>query len=77
MTFNEIITNLSWPKRLAVLRINKDLSQGEIAKQLGVHLDTYRRWESGEQYPSRVSRRLLAKYHNVSEIEIFGERNDG
>jgi transcriptional regulator with XRE-family HTH domain len=74
MTFSEILQNLPWYKRLAVLRINKDQTQDGIAKQIGVHPDTLRAWESGKQYPSRVSRRLLAKFYGVVETEIFGER---
>lgn len=72
MAFVEKMLALPWYKKLMALRIHKDLSQDGIAEELGVHVDTYRGWENGRHYPGRLARRTLARYHEVTEIELFG-----
>jgi DNA-binding transcriptional regulator YiaG len=68
---------LPWNKKIMALRIYKDISQEIIADELGVHVDTYRAWENGRHYPGRLARRTLARYHGVTEIELFGGTNPG
>ena len=75
MSFTEKMLTLPWYKKLTALRLLKDLTQEAIAGELGIHLDTYRRWESGKHYPGRLARRTLARYHQVTEIEVFGGAN--
>jgi DNA-binding transcriptional regulator YiaG len=73
MTLSTKIQALPWNKKLIALRLYTGLNQKDFAQALGVHPDTYRGWERGRRYPGRLARKMLARYHQVSELEIFGE----
>lgn len=49
-------------KRIADLRERLGLSQGEIARQLGVTRFTLSRWENGHNVPKGLQRRVLDLY---------------
>jgi DNA-binding transcriptional regulator YiaG len=76
MTLSTKIQALPWNKKLIALRLYTGLNQTDFAQSLAVHVDTYRGWERGRHYPGRLARRMLAKYHGVTEIEIFGDTNE-
>ena len=62
--------------RLVDLRKDLDLSQVELAKQLGYHTTTYARWEHNPMQVKMQDLINLAKYHNVSLDYIAGLTND-
>lgn len=77
MTLSAKIQAMPWHKKLVALRLHTGLNQVDFASDIGVHPDTYRAWERGRHYPGRLARKMLAKYHGVTEIEIFGEAKHG
>lgn len=62
--------------RLVDLRKDLDMSQVEIAKNLGYHTTTYARWEHNPMQMKLQDLINLAKYHNVSLDYIAGLTND-
>ena len=63
-------------QRIRDLREDKDKTQIEIAKDLDMHLTTYRRYETGErELPFQLAIQL-AKYYDVSIDYIAGLTND-
>ena len=62
--------------RVKDLRTDKDKSQADIAKYLGEHLTTYRRWESGErEIPTHIIIELC-RYYDVSADYLLGFTNE-
>lgn len=58
--------------RIKELREDKDLTLEQLAKTLGEHTTTYRRWESGErEMPTHVIIKLC-KYYKISADYILG-----
>lgn len=47
------------PSQIRAARRGADLSQNALASLLGVDLKTYRRWESGRSYHSKVTDRAI------------------
>ena len=63
-------------KRIKDLRTDSDLSQGRIAKIIGLHKTTYARYETGQrEIPFSVAI-LLAKHYNVSLNYLAEITND-
>ncbi|MCH5200960.1 MAG: helix-turn-helix transcriptional regulator [Oscillospiraceae bacterium] len=62
--------------RLADLRKDLDLSQAELAKQLGYYTTTYARWEHNPMQVKLQDLINLAEYHNVSLDYLAGLTND-
>lgn len=62
--------------RVKDLRIDKDKTQEELAKILGEHTTTYRRWESGEtEMPVHIIVKLC-QYYDVSADYMLGFTNE-
>lgn len=58
--------------RIKDLRTDKDITQIELAKYLGEHTTTYRRWENGEtEIPVHIIVELC-RYYNISADYILG-----
>ncbi len=58
-------------QRIRDLREDKDKTQAQIAKLLGIHTTQYRRWETGEtEIPVHIVIKLC-KYYNVSADYIL------
>ena len=58
--------------RIRDLREDQDKTQAEIACELGQHITTYRRWESGEtEIPTHIVKELC-KLYNVSADYLLG-----
>ena len=70
--------NLSeFAKRIKALRLQKGISQGEIAKKIGIHKINYGRYERGESQPSAETLTKLADVLNVStDYLLEGEEQD-
>lgn len=62
--------------RIRDLREDYDLSQADVANHLGLHLTTYRRWETGiHEVPAYIIREL-AIFYNISSDYLLGLTNE-
>ncbi len=62
--------------RIARLRKERGLNQSQLAKQLGVSVDSVRRWEQGKRSPDVEMLRTLARVLNTTVSYITGETDD-
>lgn len=70
------MTNNTQFPRIRDLREDRDLSQQDVANHFGLHLTTYRRWETGvHEVPANIIKEL-ALYYNVTADYILGITND-
>ncbi len=51
---------------LKELRLEKSLTQEELAKELNFSMSVVNKWENGKKNPSVDSLKILAKYFNVT-----------
>ena len=59
-------------QRIRDLREDKDMTQDDLAKALGMWLNTYRNYEVGNREPPFSVMIELAKYYNVSLDYLAG-----
>lgn len=59
-------------KNLKILRKEKEIGQGELAKVLNVSLKTVSHWETGYTEPSVLQLIRLADYFQISIDELVG-----
>ena len=59
-------------ERLKELRIEKGLTQTQLAKELRVNKRTISNWEVGERQPDLDTLEVIAKYFNVSYDYLLG-----
>lgn len=59
-------------ERLRELRIEKGLSQNELAKELGLSHAAISRWESDLRQPAASAIIMLAKYFGVTSDYLLG-----
>ena len=57
--------------KLKQLRMDKNMTQQQLADALGINQGMLSRWESGSTAPSLKFRRLIADYFKMSVGEIF------
>ncbi|MBO5103361.1 MAG: helix-turn-helix transcriptional regulator [Clostridia bacterium] len=62
----------NFAERLKELRIEKRLSQEEVAKSIGVSQAAIARWERGLQIPNVDYAVTIAKFFNVSTDYLLG-----
>ncbi|WP_321994407.1 helix-turn-helix transcriptional regulator [Clostridium butyricum] len=67
----DLIKNLTWNKKMEVLRTIKGWSQDEAAEKCFTGQRAYWGWETGKTYPRKNSRRAIAQAFGVNEEEIF------
>ena len=67
-----MITSNKFSQRLKELRLEKDLSQKEIADLVHVNRVTYTNWERGKREPSFENLVNLADLLEVSLDSLFG-----
>ena len=60
---------------LAELRARKGLTQAEVAKDLGISVQTYNTWEKDLSHVSISKVIALADYYGVLVHQIFLKRN--
>lgn len=60
-------------EKLKELRLESNKTQQEVAKELNVLVESYRRWENGRSNPKKDSLEKLAKVFNVSVGYLLGE----
>ena len=58
---------------LSDLRIQKHITQDEIAKRTGIPYNTYRRYEYGDTFPSPKAIVVLAKVYEIPPGALFEE----
>ncbi len=63
---------LLFKERLKELRIEKGLTQTQLAKELRVNQRTISNWEVGERQPDLDTLEVIAKYFNVSYDYLLG-----
>lgn len=61
--------------RLKDLREDKDMTQKELAKELGYHTTTYQRWEENVHSIKLEDAINIADYYDVSLDYIAGRTN--
>ena len=62
----------NYPKMIIKLRIKMNISQEELANNLGVSFQSVNRWENGKYEPTKLAKakldELFEKYH-IDKIE--------
>ena len=66
---------MMFAKRLKVLRAEKDITQAEFAKIIGVAQQTVGSWEKGKSTPSYELLNKIADYFNVSSDYLLGRES--
>jgi transcriptional regulator with XRE-family HTH domain len=66
MLFSEILKQL---------RIEKNLSQKDVANAIGVDRTTYTKYETGKSQPDFVTMQKLAEFYSVSVDYLLGRTN--
>ena len=72
---NNLLDNITWNKKLAVLRVLKGWTQVEAAEKCNTNQKVYWNWETGNAYPRKNSRAAIARAFETREDEIFKEVN--
>lgn len=75
MQIKNEIKNLTWNKRMEVLRAIKGWSQSEAAENCGTNQKTYWQWETGVSYPRTNSQKAIANAFGVGREDIFSEES--
>ena len=65
---------MDFKEKLKQLRLNKNISQEAIAKELMTSRSTYAKWENGIRLPDRTSLELIAKYFDVTIEELIDNK---
>ena len=65
---------MEFKDRLKQLRLNKNISQEAIAKELMTSRSTYAKWENGIRIPNSASLELIAKYFDITVEELFDNK---
>ena len=69
---------MDFSERIATLRKQKGLSQGELAKAADLHINQIKRYEKGSTQPTATALMGLAQALGASTDELlFGEKSRG
>ena len=63
-------------ERLRFLREQRNLTQADVAKEIGIATFTYQRYEYGEREPSASLLKTLADFYNVSADYLLGRSEE-
>lgn len=66
---------MNFKENLKELRLQKGLTQKQLAKELHFSLSAINKWENGKKEPSISSLIILAKYFQVSTDFLLGLEN--
>ena len=66
---------LEFAKNLRELRLRRDLTQDELAEQLGVSVQTVSRWESGTRCPDLIMSKKIALTLGISLDELIPDHD--
>lgn len=67
---------LKLAERLYILRKERKLTQGEAAKNLGISLNSYQRYETDEREPIAPILLQMAQFYNVSLDYLVGLKDE-
>lgn len=67
-----VVMNLLIGKNIKRMRLEKGLTQEEIASHLGLSFQTISKWERGEGYPDMEMLPALSNYFSISVDELLG-----
>jgi transcriptional regulator with XRE-family HTH domain len=71
-------TKPDFPERLAGLRKQRNLTQQDLAKRVGIHVVQLRRYESGASQPTlEVIRKLAVALSVSADMLLFGNEERG
>ena len=62
--------------RIKELRLERNLTQSDVAKAIGTSQRNIGRWENGENEPAAFYIKALAEYFNVSADYLLGLEDD-
>ena len=62
-------------ERLKELRIEKGLSQAQLAKETGLSRSAFYYWENGLKIPNAQAIIILARYFDVTTDYLLGEED--
>ena len=65
---------MDFKDKLKQLRLNKNISQEAIAKELMISRSTYAKWENGIRLPDRTSLELIANYFDITIESLFDNK---
>lgn len=68
---SDLMSNISWNKKIEVLRIIKGWTQNEAAEECNTTQKAFWNWETGKAYPRKNSRAAIARAFSIAENEIF------
>lgn len=63
-------------ERLLLLRNERNLRQSDAAKEIGIALYTYQRYEYGEREPVASVLKNIADFYNVSADYLLGRSDE-
>ena len=64
---------MNFAERLKSLRLEADLTQQEVANQLGISRPAYTYWEKGEKTPTQDKLTSLSNFFDVSVDYLLGK----
>ncbi len=74
----QLVFDMNFPERLALLRKEKNLTQKELAELTSVHVAQIRRYESGTSQPTLdVIRKIAIALHVSADALIFDAKERG
>ena len=62
-------------KRLKELRLERTLSQSQLAKAIGISQSAIAYWETAQRTPNAQAIIILARYFNVTTDYLLGEQD--
>lgn len=66
------MTENYFSNRLKILRKEKNLTQKEIAKKIGIGPSSMSNYEQGTRFPDKATLKLIADFHEVSIDYLLG-----
>jgi len=67
---------ITFSEKLKELRLEKELSQDQLAKETGLSQVGISQWESEKRVPNAIAVVMLAKYFDVTTDYILGVTDD-
>lgn len=72
------LMNMSLPARLIQLRKDKGLTQQAMAEAIGIHVNSLKKYESGQTQPSlEVIKKIATALHISTDFLLFEEHERG
>ncbi len=70
------MAEMCFHKKLRMLREKQELTQGQVAKALGLERSTYTYYETGKTQPNLSSLKILAALYHVSVDDLLNDSTD-